>query len=369
MECTGRVRRFVGAARALALILVSGGAMAQPLIGTAFTYQGRLTDAGSPANGNYDLQFKLWDAATVGGQVGAPVTLANTPVAAGLFTVSLDFGAQFTGSKRWLEIGVRPGGSAVAFTLIGARQELTPTPNAVFAAKSGDATTVAGLTCTTGQVAKWSGSAWSCGTDVDTNSGGTVTSVATGAGLTGGTITGTGTVSIANGGVTAGMIATSQVVKSANGATDSVTIVGSGLATVSTVGNTITIAAGAPTDCTAPGTIVTGVTGDTTLIGAGYTEVASTGQDLWTATTTTGAPTGRYVHTAVWTGSKMIVWGGSDGTNANTGGQYDPAANSWTATTTTGAPTGRSSHTAVWTGSKMIVWGGIDVTNANTRSE
>ena len=318
MECTGRVRRFVGAARALALILVSAGAMAQPLIGTAFTYQGRLSDAGSPANGNYDLQFKLWDAATVGGQVGAPVTLANTPVAAGLFTVSLDFGAQFTGSKRWLEIGVRPGGSAVAFTLIGARQELTPTPNAVFAAKSGDATTVAGLTCTTGQVAKWSGSAWSCGTDVDTNSGGTVTSVATGAGLTGGTITGTGTVSIANGGVTAGMIAAAQVVKSANGATDAITIVGTGGATVSTVGSTITI--GAP--ALPPGTFVLGTPGDTTLIGAGYTELASTGQYVWTATTTTGAPTGRNYHTAVWTGLKMIVWGGYDGTQVNTGGQW-----------------------------------------------
>ena len=65
------------------------------------------------------------------------------------------------------------------------------------------------------------------------------------------------------------------------------------------------------------------------------------------------------VHTAVWTGSEMIVWGGYDGgTFLNTGGRYNPSTNSWTATSTTGAPAGRSYHTAVWTGSEMIVWGG-----------
>src|SRR3989442_5795333 len=73
----------------------------------------------------------------------------------------------------------------------------------------------------------------------------------------------------------------------------------------------------------------------------------------------TNAPTGRYSHTAIWTGTRMIVWGGNDLTNpVNTGGQYDPA-NSWTATTTASAPAARYYHTAVWTGTKMIVWGGI----------
>jgi N-acetylneuraminic acid mutarotase len=55
----------------------------------------------------------------------------------------------------------------------------------------------------------------------------------------------------------------------------------------------------------------------------------------------------------------MIVWGGRDATTYfNTGGQYDPVANSWSATTTTDAPGVRGSHVAVWTGSKMIIWGG-----------
>ena len=74
----------------------------------------------------------------------------------------------------------------------------------------------------------------------------------------------------------------------------------------------------------------------------------------WTPTQTTNAPAGRANHTAVWTGSDMIVWGAS----LNTGGKYDPAANTWTTTTTTNAPDGRDSHSAIWTGGEMIVWGG-----------
>ena len=62
----------------------------------------------------------------------------------------------------------------------------------------------------------------------------------------------------------------------------------------------------------------------------------------------------------MWTGSEMIVWGGSDinGNVLNTGGRYNPSTDSWTATSTTNAPDGRLYHTAVWTDSEMIVWGG-----------
>jgi N-acetylneuraminic acid mutarotase len=81
--------------------------------------------------------------------------------------------------------------------------------------------------------------------------------------------------------------------------------------------------------------------------------------DTWTATSTINAPGARAFHTAVWTGSEMIVWGG--GTNLdsfNTGGRYNPSTDSWTATSTNNAPSARAGHTAVWTGSEMIVWGG-----------
>ena len=91
--------------------------------------------------------------------------------------------------------------------------------------------------------------------------------------------------------------------------------------------------------------------------------------DSWTPTSTaSGVPSGRESHTAVWTGTEMIVWGGSDGSYLNTGGRYDPATDSWTATSTaSGVPSARDSHTAVWTGTEMIVWGGDDGSYAEHR--
>src|SRR5207248_1224526 len=84
--------------------------------------------------------------------------------------------------------------------------------------------------------------------------------------------------------------------------------------------------------------------------------------DTWTPTSTTNAPAGRVNHTAVWTGSEMIVWGGCTDNDCNSsfniGGRYNPSTDSWTATSTSNAPAGRWAHTAVWTGSEMIVWGG-----------
>src|SRR5262249_34786851 len=101
--------------------------------------------------------------------------------------------------------------------------------------------------------------------------------------------------------------------------------------------------------------------------GGGPTPVNTGGRytpstDSWMATSTTNAPSARDLHTAVWTGSEMIVWGGFDGINGrlNTGGRYNPGTDSWTATSTTNAPTRRERHTAVWTGSEMIVWGGFN---------
>jgi Galactose oxidase, central domain len=103
------------------------------------------------------------------------------------------------------------------------------------------------------------------------------------------------------------------------------------------------------------------VTGDV-LSGGRY----NPGTNSWEPTSTTNAPSARRSHTAVWTGSEMIVWGGFDDGSfifLNTGGRYNPGTDSWTATSTTNAPTARTGHTAVWTGSEMIVWGGEDFSN------
>src|SRR5262245_7242188 len=107
-----------------------------PAFGEAFTYQGRLNDNGSPANGSFDLQFTLFATAmggTMGGSaVAGPVVAAPTAVSNGLFTVALDFGGGvFNGADRWMEIAVRPFGSMGAYQTLSPRQLLTATPYAV----------------------------------------------------------------------------------------------------------------------------------------------------------------------------------------------------------------------------------------------
>ena len=85
----------------------------------------------------------------------------------------------------------------------------------------------------------------------------------------------------------------------------------------------------------------------------------------WTLLPATDAPPARDHHTAVWTGSEMVIWGGWDGSNAlNDGARYRLNADSWMSLTTYGAPSARYDHTAVWTGSVMIIWGGWDGSNA-----
>ena len=114
---------------------------------TAFTYQGALQDGGSPASGIYDLRFAIYDSLTNGAQQGGTLTNAATAVSNGLFTVTLDFGNQFPGAARWLELGVRTNGGG-AFGVLTPRQPVTPTPYAITAAALSGNVPVAQLTGT-----------------------------------------------------------------------------------------------------------------------------------------------------------------------------------------------------------------------------
>ena len=165
--------------------------------GTAFTYQGRLDDGATPASGNYDLRFALFNAITAGTQQGGLLTNAPTAVSNGLFTVMLDFGNQFPGANRWLEIAVRTNGGG-AFSTLAPRQALTPTPYAVQAATAATASSVAAANIS-GIISSNNIGAGSI----------TTTMLATGAvgsnQLAAGAVT---TTALANGAVTAGKVAT-----------------------------------------------------------------------------------------------------------------------------------------------------------------
>jgi cytoskeletal protein CcmA (bactofilin family) len=166
--------------------------------GTAFTYQGLLKNGIKPANGTYDLTFALYDDGTVGNLIAGPVTNAATVVSNGLFTTTIDFGPGiFTGTNYWLEIGVETNGAGGSFSVLSARQPLTPTPYAIYSATAGSA-----VTATTADTAN---------------------------AVSAGSVTGAG-------------IAAGQVVTSLNGLADAVTLSAGTNVTITPNGNTLTIA-------------------------------------------------------------------------------------------------------------------------------
>ncbi|HEY3246050.1 MAG TPA: hypothetical protein VGM03_22130, partial [Phycisphaerae bacterium] len=197
------IRVAVGAWILAAVVLFAAGRLAaQTPAGTAFTYQGRLTTSGQPAGGAYDFRFVLWDAEDGGHQI-CSILYDNVDVADGLFTIPLDFGAVFNGDARWVEVAVRPAGSAQSHQVLSPRQALTPTPYALTAQTAGSADGLTGRPVSdaaplTGQVLRWDGSEWTPSS---------AAAYSAGAGLT---LNGT-TFSITSSGVTNAMLANGAV--------------------------------------------------------------------------------------------------------------------------------------------------------------
>ncbi|MBX3024099.1 hypothetical protein KF840_04230 [bacterium] len=110
------------------LLVLPLAATGQP---TAFTYQGELRSGDAPADGSFDLRFGLFPAAAGGAQIGGDQIRSAVAVAAGVFTVQLDFGVSaFPGASRFLEIAVRPAGSG-GFTTLTPRQQISSAPYAI----------------------------------------------------------------------------------------------------------------------------------------------------------------------------------------------------------------------------------------------
>lgn len=318
--------------------------------GTAFTYQGRLQSGTNTAGGSYDLTFSIWSNPSGPSQVGNTVTNIATGVTNGLFIVTMDFGGVFDGNPRWLEIGVRTNGGG-AFTTLSPRQPLTPAPYAIYAG----GVSAAGISGTipAGNIAS-----------------GTITSNMLAAGAAAANLAASGQLAVPSGGV----------VFSSND--NDTNLTASGYAKVGGYVNAPNLwrqRATNPALAARAGHAAVW-TGNKMIIWGGYcgnenpnAQFSDGGcydpiSDSWTAMSTNGSPIGRMSFTTVWTGSEMIIWSGYTFDTAykffNDGARYNPVSNSWAAVTTTNAPSPRARHTAVWTGTEMIVWGGFFATGA-----
>jgi N-acetylneuraminic acid mutarotase len=304
--------------------------------GTAFTYQGRLDESSGPANGSYDFTFALFSTSSGVDQVGNTTTNMAVGVTNGLFTVTLDFGSQFPGAARWLEIGVRTNGGGDYVTL-SPRQPLTAAPYAIAA--------------------------------------GNVTGPIDGGSIVVGTITstqlapGAAAQNLEQGGY--GVSQGENIVLSPAPASAALVSAGYSNITGWTEVNATEVwtqrGTNAPPAARWQHTAVW--TGREMIVWGGWCNgtVVNTGarynpsNDTWTAMTTDGAPSARRWHTAIWTGTEMIVWGGWDGTSVtNSGARYNPVTDTWTDLPASDRPPGAINHTGVWTGTEMIVFGGTD---------
>ncbi len=334
-------------------------------IGPGFTYQGRLNDGGTPANGSYDLLFMLYDHPTDTLYFGEHIILSAVPVTNGLFTVELNSAGEFgpyafTGEARWLQIGVRSNSSA-NWTFLAPRQPLTPTPYALMARNVPDGA------ITTGKIANGAIGAQQIavgGISTSNLAAGTITSDKLAPGSAEANLLAGGQSAVGSGGVILSEFANAPNLLNAGYA--KITQQPVDLSTERWTKH--------PDAPQLPGvlqsmrrkqhTVVW--TGKEWIVWGGFSldanSYVNTGarynptNGVWTVMNTNNAPAPRYGHTAVWTGTEMVIWGG-DG--FNNGARYSPVTDTWTALPTAGAPSARHWHFAVWTGTEMIIWGGL----------
>lgn len=160
---------------------------------TQFTYQGELKFQGAPAQGEFDLEACVYAVPSGGSALACSAPVENLPIVAGRFTTIFDFGAVFDGSERYLELRVRGGAETTPLQPLSPRQAMTTTPQAQYAARA----PFAGLSGVPASL-------------LDGDQTG-ITQITAGAGLSGGTITTTGTIAVQPGGITGAMLQTGAV--------------------------------------------------------------------------------------------------------------------------------------------------------------
>ena len=343
-------------------------------VSTAFTYQGKLSDGGQPANGLYDFVFVIYDSATNQLPLVSGVLVEDVAVSNGVFTAYVDFVPNpFTGGQRWLELAVRPGEETGNFTPLAERQPITATPYAAMALS------VPNGSITANQIA-----AGSIGSAQLAPGAVTATNIAFGS-VSGDALAPDAALNnllnSGQSGVASGGVILSESPNAAN-------LVSAGYSKLSEQAielspekweslGTAPLMPGAMASGRRRGHTVVW-TGTEYIIWGGITYDAevevNTGlrfnpnNGTWTATSLAGAPTARTGHSAVWTGSDMIIWGGKGTQVEGTGARYNPSTDTWTTLTAANPPTPRTHHAAVWTGTEMIIWGGVNYAGAGLQT-
>jgi N-acetylneuraminic acid mutarotase len=360
------------------------------------SYQGRLGDGGAPANGSYDFQFLLKDAATAGATVGGVIRQTLT-VQGGVFSTSLPLDpTSFPGADRWIEVRVRPTpaeGSAVpeetAPFAVLERQRIQATPYAFRALSAATVESVSlqslppsvpvldaggrlsvslipDAIARTNAVVDLGGAfqaalqatnaaslaAISALDQRQTQLSNAVTALQDAQSSQASRLTALETrqSSLSN-----EMVLLTNVVAVLGGQVDALTQTNAVLRQALEVASAPT-RSGWMAASTLPA--------DPSLLTNGFAVVTSVPAPGWMPISTSLAPTARSAAASVWTGQEWIIWGGlvAGQLPTSSGARLRPDLGSWTEITKSEAPTPRSGHTAVWTGTQMIVWGGFGPT-------
>ncbi|MDB6111020.1 MAG: Kelch repeat-containing protein, partial [Pedosphaera sp.] len=363
---------------------------------SGFTYQGRLTYSNAPADGVFSIIGTLYNVDAGGAGVVPPVTNLTVRAVAGLFTTRFDFDHHaLNGDQLYLELQVAPVGGS-NYTTLTPRQLITSTPyawRAKLATSADTAQTASVASVAQGVVADGVGS--NALADGAVSSAKLADGSVTPQKILDGSVTTSklaiGSVStpileddsvttpkIVDGSVTTPKLADGSVTsaKLAPGAVGAANIA-AGAVTAAQLGSgaaAANLVASGQSGVASGGVVLSAEPNATKLINAGYVKIGRVDliSEAWTKLATGPTNTGTYSpvrkgHTAVWTGSEMIIWGGNNGSLRNDGARYNPAADSWTVLSQAGSPSARADHTAVWTGTEMIIWGGDLTQNTGAR--
>jgi len=364
---------------ALTSTAVVSGSTTAVVAADPISYQGRLSDSGSPASGSYDFQFTLKDAASAGNTLGEAIKMTLS-VQSGVFSASLPWSpGLFPGSARWVEVQVRPtpsSGSAVSESeapyAVLERQRIQSTP---YALRSLTSATVESV-----PVQSLPASVPLIGSEGKLDSGLLAADIARSSEVDSkvalltkedlgikGSVKALEDANTARVAETASLTANLQNLQAKWTASQEAMDAKLAALTAETAALKKSVQViGAPARS---GWMVASLQAeDPELVSAGFSLVSSTPAASWVPTASVGAPSARSSSASVWTGQEWIIWGGSvaSQTPVATGARYRPDTDTWSDLTSVDAPKARKGHTAVWTGSQMIVWGGFNENNLNT---